>query len=38
MQHFIEVQRGDRFTFGENWKRFLTTLNEARIEEAKNLL
>ncbi len=33
-----EISLSDRFQFGENWKRFLRVLNEARIEEAENSL
>lgn len=33
-QHEREVAAGDRFEFGANWTRFLTVLNDARIEEA----
>lgn len=29
-----EVQRGDRFQFGENWSAFLGVLDDERIEEA----
>lgn len=29
-----EIDKGERFRFGENWKNFLSTLNEARIDEA----
>ncbi len=36
--HIAEIQRGDRFEFGENWKRFLSTLDEARIKEAEDSL
>jgi 2-polyprenyl-3-methyl-5-hydroxy-6-metoxy-1,4-benzoquinol methylase len=32
--HKQEVQDRQRFEFGENWKRFLTLLNEERIEQA----
>ena len=28
----------ERFSFGKNWKNFLTTLNEERIIEAENSL
>jgi 2-polyprenyl-3-methyl-5-hydroxy-6-metoxy-1,4-benzoquinol methylase len=34
----IEVQRGDRFGFGANWARFLSGVNDERIEEAKSSL
>ncbi len=30
-----EVKSGERFTFGENWREFLSALNEQRIEEAE---
>lgn len=30
-----EVDAGERFRFGENWKRFLSTLDDERIEQAK---
>lgn len=33
-----EIQKGDRFTFGDNWSRFLTTLDDERIAEAENSL
>jgi SAM-dependent methyltransferase len=33
--HAIEVQQGERFGFGDNWVRFLSVLNDERIEEAK---
>ena len=33
-----EVKRGDRFEFGNNWRRFLRVLNDERIYESeKNL-
>ncbi len=32
--HGSEVSRGERFGFGENWRRFLATVDEARIEQA----
>lgn len=34
----MEIKRGERFKFGENWKQFLSTLNESRIKEAENSL
>ena len=34
-KHEIEIRSGDRFGFGKNWRRFLSVLNEDRIEEAK---
>ncbi len=33
-----EVKQGDRFQFGENWKRFLLVLNDERIAEAEKSL
>ena len=36
--HASEVAKGDRFTFGENWSRFLSVLDENRILEAENSL
>ncbi len=33
-----EVQSGERFTFGENWRQFLAVLNEERIAEAEHSL
>jgi 2-polyprenyl-6-hydroxyphenyl methylase/3-demethylubiquinone-9 3-methyltransferase len=36
--HAIEIDRGERFKFGENWSRFLSLLNEERIAEAENSL
>lgn len=36
--HAIEVQQGERFGFGVNWMRFLSVLNDERIEEAKSSL
>ena len=30
-----EVDKGKRFKFGKNWQRFLSALNEDRIQEAK---
>lgn len=32
--HRSEVERGDRFDFGANWRRFLSVLDEPRIERA----
>ena len=34
-EHAAEVAAGQRFQFGENWRRFLLRLNEERIEEAE---
>ncbi|MDX6693403.1 MAG: hypothetical protein QOF02_1006 [Blastocatellia bacterium] len=36
--HAGEVARGERFKFGENWSRFLSLLNDARIKEAEDSL
>ena len=36
--HQQEVQAGQRFEFGKNWQRFLTVLNEDRIERAAESL
>lgn len=33
-----EINKGERFGFGENWIRFLRTLNDARIEQAEQSL
>lgn len=33
-----EIERGRRFKFGKNWKRFLQVLNEERIIEAEKSL
>lgn len=33
-QHATEVATGESFEFGENWARFLQTLNDDKIEEA----
>ena len=33
-----EIDRGERFAFGENWRRFLDTLNQQRIEHARKTL
>jgi len=33
-QHAREVAAGERFRFGENWRRFLESVNEQRIGEA----
>lgn len=34
----VETAQGERFQFGENWKHFLSTLNETRILEAEKSL
>ena len=36
--HAIEVGRGERFEFGENWSRFLEVLDEERIRKAEESL
>lgn len=36
--HAIEIDRGERFKFGENWSRFLSLLNEERIAQAESSL
>jgi SAM-dependent methyltransferase len=36
--HALEITRGERFGFGENWSRFLSLLDDARIREAENSL
>jgi 2-polyprenyl-6-hydroxyphenyl methylase/3-demethylubiquinone-9 3-methyltransferase len=36
--HADEVARGERFEFGENWTRFLGTLDDQRIEAAERAL
>ncbi len=33
-----EIKSGERFEFGRNWQSFLTTLDEARINEAQRSL
>lgn len=35
LTHAEELKRGERFEFGENWSRFLTVLDDERIEQAK---
>ena len=37
-QHGLEIARGERFEFGENWSRFLAVLDDARIAEAERSL
>ena len=41
-QHAAEISQGRRFEFGANWSRFLSVLNDERIEQAtvslKNML
>jgi 2-polyprenyl-6-hydroxyphenyl methylase/3-demethylubiquinone-9 3-methyltransferase len=36
--HAIEIARGERFAFGENWARYLEILDEPRIREAQDSL
>ncbi len=36
--HAAEVAGGERFEFGENWSRFLSTLDEAKIAKAEESL
>ena len=36
--HTEEVSRGERFEFGHNWSRFLTTLDDQRIAEAERAI
>ena len=38
LQHTAEIKAGERFTFGENWARFLTTLDDTRILAAEESL
>lgn len=39
MDHWHEeVEKGDRFRFGANWKRFSALLDDERIEESKRAL
>ena len=33
-----EIKDGERFSFGKNWKNFLSSLNEQRIQEAEKSL
>jgi len=33
-----EIAAGERFAFGENWRRFLSVLDESRIREAEDSL
>ncbi|NDJ17880.1 class I SAM-dependent methyltransferase [Myxacorys almedinensis] len=34
----LKVKQGERFQFGENWRHFLSVLNDERIAEAENSL
>src|SRR3712207_6573115 len=36
--HAVEVARGERFEFGKNWTRFLSTLTEESIRKAEQSL
>lgn len=36
--HRREIESGQRFAFGENWKRFLSVLDDERITEAEKSL
>jgi 2-polyprenyl-6-hydroxyphenyl methylase/3-demethylubiquinone-9 3-methyltransferase len=36
--HAAQVESGERFTFGANWRRFLDLLDESRIESAMTSL
>src|SRR5688572_32850500 len=36
--HTDDVSRGERFEFGKNWSRFLTTLDDQRIAEAERAI
>lgn len=38
LAHQKEVRRGDRFTFGKNWQRFLSVVNEEHIRAAEGSL
>ena len=38
IQHAEEIRAGRRFAFGKNWTRFLTDLNDTRIEQAEQSL
>jgi 2-polyprenyl-3-methyl-5-hydroxy-6-metoxy-1,4-benzoquinol methylase len=33
-QHAAELKSGERFTFGDNWRDFLRTVDESRVAEA----
>lgn len=37
-EHSIEVRKGKRFRFGENWRLFLKVINDERIAEAEKSL
>jgi 2-polyprenyl-3-methyl-5-hydroxy-6-metoxy-1,4-benzoquinol methylase len=36
--HRVEVLNGNRFEFGENWRRFLSQMDESRVQQAKQSL
>src|SRR6185503_13016326 len=36
--HTQEVSLGERFEFGKNWSRFLTTLDDQRIAESERAI
>lgn len=36
--HAVEIAQGERFQFGENWRRFLANLDEQRISAAEDSL
>jgi heme oxygenase len=36
--HAVEIAQGERFQFGENWRRFLEHLDEHRIANAEESL
>jgi 2-polyprenyl-6-hydroxyphenyl methylase/3-demethylubiquinone-9 3-methyltransferase len=36
--HALEITRGERFEFGDNWSRFLNVLDETRIGRAEDSL
>lgn len=38
MNFTAEVESGQRFEFGKNWQRFLATMNDQRVAEAKTAL
>jgi 2-polyprenyl-3-methyl-5-hydroxy-6-metoxy-1,4-benzoquinol methylase len=37
-RHAVQAENGERFEFGANWARFLSMINDERIEEAKTSL
>lgn len=36
--HFQEIKKGERFSFGKNWLHFLSTVDDSRVNEAKHSL